>query len=195
MRTKSILFYLSNISDRRREAGRRHPQEIVLTIVLMAIMSGYHGYRAIGDFIDRNRADLLRYLKPDKGRLPTFYTIRRVLMGIDFEEFSNQFYEWSKQYIDIQPGEWVSIDGKAIAGTVVNQPSAYQDFINLVSIFTSRHKMVLANAQVRNSKESEIPVVKQLLEKLQLKDVVFTLDALHCQKKLYKPLSKAATIM
>jgi len=195
MKTKSIIFYLSMITDKRRGAGRRHSQETILLIVLMAIMSGYYGYRAIGDFIERNRSDLLSYLQPKKNRLPTFFTVRRVLMNLDFEEFSQQFYAWAKNYIDIQPGEWVSIDGKAIGGTVKNQPNIYQDFVNLVSIFTSRQKMVLANAKVINSKESEIPVVRQLIETLHLKDVVFTLDALHCQKKQYKPLSRVETNM
>jgi hypothetical protein len=183
MKEQSILYHLSKVSDKRRGAGRRHSQEIVLLIVLMAVMSGYSGYRAIGDFIERNRTDLLAYLQPVKDRLPTFFTVRRVLMNIDFNEFSQQFYQWTKHYSDIQSGEWVSIDGKAIGGTAKNGVNGYQDFVNLVSIFTSRQKMVLANAKVINSKESEIPVVRQLVEALHLKDVVFTLDALHCQKK------------
>ena len=183
MEARSIIDYLSKLTDKRRGAGRRHMQETVLLLVLMALMSGYYGYRAIGDFIARNREDLLTYLQPPKNRLPTFFTVRRVLMNIDFDEFSQQFYAWAKQYIDLQPGEWLSIDGKAIGGTVQDQSSSYQDFVNLVSIFVSHQKMVLANAKVVNSKESEIPVVRQLIEALHLKDVVFTLDALHCQKK------------
>lgn len=195
MKEKSIIHYLSRITDKRRGAGRRHSQEIILLIVLMAVMSGYYGYRAMGDFIERNRSDLLKNLQPLKNRLPTFFTVRRVLMNLDFDEFSQQFYLWAKNYIDIQPGEWVSIDGKAIGGTVENQPNSYQDFVNLVSIFTSRQKMVLANAKVINSKESEIPVVRYLIEALHLKDVVFTLDALHCQKKQLKPSSRVETNM
>jgi predicted transposase YbfD/YdcC len=31
-------------------------------------------------------------------------------------------------------------------------------------------------------KESEIPIVQQLIEALDLSGVIFTLDALHCQK-------------
>jgi hypothetical protein len=195
MKDNSIIDFLSRIPDKRRGAGQRHSQEIILLIVLMSIMSGYYGYRAMGDFVERNHTDLLKYLKPKKNRLPTFFTIRRVLIQMDFVEFSKQFYAWAKNYIDIQSSEWVSIDGKAIGGTVKNQPNSHQDFVNLVSIFTSRQKMVLANAKVINSKESEIPVVRQLIEALHLKDVVFTLDALHCQKKQCRPLSRVETNM
>jgi hypothetical protein len=75
------------------------------------------------------------------------------------------------------------MDGKAIGGTLKHQPDSRQDFVNLVSVFACQQKMVLANAKLVNSKESEIPVVRQLVETLGLKGIVFTLDALHCQKK------------
>ena len=191
----SIIDYLSNLTDKRRGAGRRHSQELILLIVLMALMSRYYGYRSIGDFIARNRTDLLRYLRPPKQRLPSFFTVRGVLMNIDFDEFSQQFYVWASEYIELQSGEWVSIDGKAIGGTVKDQWGSYQDFVNLVSIFASRQKMVLAHAKVIHSKESELPVGRQLIETLHLKDVVFTLDALHCQKKQYRPSLKVETTM
>jgi virulence-associated protein VapD len=55
-------------------------------------MSGYHGYRSIGDFITRNQKDLLAYLKPKKGRLPTFCTVRRVMQELDFNQLSGSFY-------------------------------------------------------------------------------------------------------
>ena len=183
MASKSIIDYLRKVKDERRGAGQRHSHELILIIVLMSMMSGYYGYRAIGDFIERNKSSLLSELKPNKNRLPSFYTIRRVLMSLDFESFSNQFYEWSKAYISIEQGEWLSIDGKAIGGTVSDYSSNYQSFINLVSVFVSRQKMVLTNGEVINSKASEIPVVCELIKALDLKDVVFTIDALHCQKK------------
>lgn len=183
MVSKSIIDYLSQVQDNRRGAGQRHSHELILVIVLMSIMSGYYGYGAMGDFIERNRSGLISQLQPKKGRLPTFYTIRRVLMNLDFDSFSHQFYQWSKAYVSIETGEWLSIDGKAIGGTVSNYSTTYQSFINLVSVFVSRKKMVLTNGEVTNSKESEMPVVRQLIEVLDLKDVVFTIDALHCQKK------------
>lgn len=178
----SIIDFLDKVPDARRQAGKRHDQTLLLLIVLMAIMSGYYGYRAIGDFIEKNRGDLLLYLKPSKDRLPTFDTVRRVLIGLDYNEFSKQFYQWAKSYIQIEPWEWLSIDGKAIGGTS-KQENAHQDFINMVSIYVSRQKMVLTNGKIINSKESEIPMVQQLIGALDLTGVIFTLDALHCQKK------------
>jgi predicted transposase YbfD/YdcC len=146
-------------------------------------MSKYYGYRAVGDFIKRNRTDLIEQFKPKKDRLPTFYTVRRVLQGIDFSLLSEQFHQWALQYVCISEQEWVSIDGKRIGGTTTNSKNTNQHFINLVSLYCSKQKLVIGNALVSNSKESEIPVVQQLIEALDIKGVTFTLDALHCQKK------------
>jgi len=193
MNKSNLLEYLGQIKDPRRSQGSRHDLTLILLITIMSNMSGYIGYRPIGDFITRNRSDLLSILKPNKDRLPSFDTIRQVLIRLDFSELSKQFYCWAEQYIDIGENEWVSIDGKAIGGTVTNSNSSSQDFTSLVSLFCSKQKLVLGNSIVSNSKKSEIPVVQQLIETLDLNGVIFTLDALHCQKKQQKSLSIAAT--
>jgi hypothetical protein len=182
----NLLDYFSKVEDPRRLQGQRHELRLILLLTLMSIMSGYIGYRAIGDFIKRNKKELLATLNPKKGRLPSFYVVRQVLIHIDFKEFSKQFHNWAKQYISIEKQEWISIDGKAIGGTVVNPHSIDQHFVSLVSLYCSKQKLVLGNALVANSKESEVPVVRQLIEALDLKGVNFTLDALHCKKKQSK---------
>jgi DDE_Tnp_1-associated len=149
----------------------------------MGTMSGYYGYRAIGDFIKRNRKDLLLQFKPHKDRLPSFFTVRRVLMGIDFKELSKQFYRWSSQHVALEKGDWVSLDGKVIAGTVSDAHGIDQTFISLVSAYCSRRKLIIANAEVRHKKENELGLVQLMIKELGLKGVTFSLDALHCQKK------------
>lgn len=181
--SKSIMCYLKELPDGRRAAGRRHEQAFILLLVLMSTMSGYQGYRSIGDFITRNERELLACFKPKKGRLPTFYTVRRVIQHLDFNQLSDSFYRWSQQHIQIQENEWLHVDGKAIKGTMSDYALARQRFVNLVSVYSSRKKLALGSALVDNSKQSEIPVVRQLIEALELSGVTFTLDALHCQKK------------
>lgn len=178
-----ILEFLEALPDTRRKAGQRHEQGLILVLVLMGTMCGYHGYRSIGDFIKRNRADLLLHFKPKKDRLPSFDTVRRVVQQLDFKEFSEAFFKWAQQRTDLSPNEWVHVDGKAIKGTMSDYSKEKQRFINLVSLYSSRSQLVIGNAQVDNSKESEIPVFQQLIANLGLNEVSFTLDALHCQKK------------
>lgn len=180
---KNLLDYLLLVKDPRRLQGQRHELKHILLITIMSIMSGNIGYRSIGDFMKSNKGDLLKALQPKNNKLPSFDIIRQVLISLDFNELSNQFYEWSKQYISISSKEWISIDGKAIAGTVKDACGINQRFVSLVSLYCSKQKLVLSNALVSNNKNIEMTVVPQLIAALDLKDVVFTLDALHCQKK------------
>lgn len=49
--------------------------------------------------------------------------------------------------------------------------------------------------QFESQSGSELKTVQTLIEALDLQGVTFTLDALHCQKKLQKLLSTAVMIM
>src|SRR5580698_10142062 len=109
MEGTNLLTYFSKIKDPRRMQGQRHSLDLILLLTLMSIMSGYIGYRAIGDFIKRNRNELLSLLQPHKGRLPSFDAIRDVLIRVDFEQVSTQFQAWALQYIDLNSSEWVSV--------------------------------------------------------------------------------------
>jgi len=105
------------------------------------------------------------------------------MQSIDFKNFAIVFFEWSQSYSDIEIGDWLNIDGKAIKGTFDKTDINRQHFINLISIFAEKTGTVLSVGKIENSKESEIPMVRELIEKLDIKGVVFTIDALHCQKK------------
>jgi len=191
----SIIAYLQAIPDKRRSEGTRHDQTFIILLVIMSAMSGYVGYRGAGDFIKRNKADLQKYFEPKKGRLPSFDTVRRVIQSLDFTLLSKQFHQWTMQYIALPQAEWVSIDGKAIRGIAKDYDDGKQRFLNLISLYCSKQKLVIGNAAVDNSKENEIPIVQQLIAALDIKGVTFTLDALHCQKKRQQLSSTAATIM
>ncbi len=177
---------LAKLKDFRRAQGRMHELRMVLIIIIMAIMSGYQGVRATGDFVKRNRKDLIKLFKPKDNRLPSHQTMDRVLQNVNFKQLSKIFKEWAIQYIKIEDKDWISIDGKAIGSTISNVNNRLQKFISLVSVFASKRKQVISVGKINNSKESEIPKVRELIKQLDLEGVVFTLDALHCQKKQLK---------
>ena len=76
----------------------------------------------------------------------------------------------------------MAIDGKSIRGTVIEHRTAYQNFVNMVSVYSSQQGIVLAAQQFESKHNSELKVVQTMLEALQLEGIVFTTDALHCQK-------------
>lgn len=148
----------------------------------MGIMSGRYGYRELGTFAKANKKDIAKHLGIKTKQVPSYVTIRYILMNIDFNALNTAFYSWAKEHVEIKEGEWFGIDGKAIKSTVSNYNNEHQNFIALVSVFSQKKGQVIQVGSYENKKESEVNIVRELLETLDLKDVVFTLDALHCKK-------------
>ncbi len=140
------------------------------------------GYQALEDFGVRHYQVLSEKLGLTVNRLPSDTTFRRILHRLDFHLLAQQFGQWVKGYIELESDEWVAIDGKSIKGTVSDAQTAYQNFVNLVSVYSHNQGLVLATEQFEQGNTSELTVVQTLLSALQLEGVVFTLDALHAQK-------------
>src|SRR4028118_826782 len=148
----------------------------------MGTISGCKGYQALEDFGVRHYQAVSEKLGLTVTRLPSDTTFRRILQKLDFQALAQQFEQWANRTFDTELGEWIAIDGKSIKGTVTEPGTAYQNFIGLVSVYSSRQGVVLASQQFESKKSGELKVVQTMLEALQLEGVVFTLDALHCQK-------------
>ena len=190
----ALQSQLDTLDDPRRGQGKRHRQGLVLLIVLLATISGYLGYRAMEDFLTKHQAQLLTLFQPEKGRMPSYSTVRRVLMGVDFQQFTQIYKNWIAHHLPRQrdsAGEqldWMSVDGKSLRGT------ASPDYVHLVSIFSSFDKVVLDTGKV-DKKSNEIPLVQRMIAESGLKEVIYTMDALHCQKKRPRSLSTLAMTM
>ena len=200
--TNSILHNLftrlDKLSDHRRKEGQRHTQNHIIAITMFATMSGYIGYRAIGDFITKHDAALIELLKPKKEWLPSFSTVRRTLLNINSAEFKKIYKDWlsdlqmvsntakspteqtaTSNSATMEESDWYGIDGKVIRGASNMSQEAQT---HLVSIFASFEKIVVDSQKVA-AKTNEIPCVQKMIQESDLEQVIFTLDALHCQKK------------
>lgn len=185
-----LIAALKTLKDYRRKQGQRHPLEVMLLIIIMAIMAGAKGERAIARFAQNNKEALIKALQIKRKEVPARSAIKRVIQNINFSELQNIFYQWALNIIPIKKKDIVSIDGKALRGTMKEAQNNLQNFTSLVSVFVSKRKQVLTAKKIETKKENEIPKVQELLKMLDLKDVTFTLDALHCQVKTTKIIKK-----
>lgn len=178
----TLLEMLLQVPDHRSAAGRRHELSDVLMMCIMGIMSGYFGYRELGRFVERHHRDFQQSFRL-LHHVPTFVTIRSILQDVDFKSFNKVFVTWAEQYVSFCKSDTLAIDGKAIGSTISNYDQAYQNFVSLISIFSVQRGIVLSVGKIENKKESEIPTVQDLIKALDVKGEIFTIDALHCQKK------------
>ncbi len=185
MKKFNLRKELSSLKDPRRGQAQQHKIDVVLMIAIMATMSGFQGYRAIGDFASRYKKEIVEYLELPKERVPAYATVRRVLMNVNQKKFGDIFTEWMKHYMKKIDSQWISVDGKAIKGT--KQKEEDKKLAHLVSFFSSDSKEILI-ARKTASKSNEIPLVQKMMEEFPLQDMIITLDALHCQSKTLKAI-------
>lgn len=179
----SLIQSLKKVKDCRRTQGRRHPLWFILLIIILGIMQGYVSYRAFGDFAKYNQRQLVQSFHILPRRVPSYSTIRRVMMNVDWQEIAQIFNEWSGHFCHSnQDLIWVGIDGKSLKSTVKNYEQSCQNFVAVVSLYAPDSGLVLRLDRHENKKASEIHQVLALIEDCPFQNQVFTLDALHCQK-------------
>ncbi|MFM2379212.1 MAG: hypothetical protein RLZZ143_1790, partial [Cyanobacteriota bacterium] len=92
-----LIEKLKKVKDFRKPSGKRHQLWVILLIIILGIMQSYIGYRAIGDLAKYNQALLTKYFKLPKKKVPSYSTIRLVLMGLHWSELLVIFNEWAKE--------------------------------------------------------------------------------------------------
>jgi hypothetical protein len=147
-------------------------------------MSGHFAIRSISRFITINESFFIERYGLEHGT-PVYATLRNFLKELDYTETSECLSKWSLQFIE--QDDWIAIDGKAIGSTVTNSNDSDQNYKSMVSMFCSLKGIVLNTISIENKKEHEGQAARELINKFELKGITFTMDALHCQKKLHKP--------
>lgn len=187
----NLIEHLQQIRDFRSKPD--YPLWVVLLLVIMGTMSGYTGYRPLAEFVTRHQAELTTLLQLPYKRLPSFSTIRRIMVRVDFVSFTTAFNAWVEEEFGELAHHQIATDGKGIKVSVRDYDQSFQDFVTLVSAFSVSQGVVMGLEPMRNQQTSEIQTVEFLLDKLHLKGVCFSLDALHTQKKPWSESLPVAT--
>jgi hypothetical protein len=99
MESKSLMVYLRELSDPRKEKGKRHEQEVILIIIILGLMIGCKSMREISRFAWEYREDLSKKLPLHRRKTPSLMTLIRTLDNIDQEELCNCFNKWMEKFI------------------------------------------------------------------------------------------------
>jgi DDE_Tnp_1-associated len=83
----AIVEAFGDLPDNRRAKGRRHTQALCLALFTLAVAAGNRGFLAIGDWLKAYHAQLVTLFDPPKGRLPSYSTIRRILLRLEYRSY------------------------------------------------------------------------------------------------------------
>jgi predicted transposase YbfD/YdcC len=174
-----FLDYFDDLEDPRVTRTKVYPLNEILFVVICAMICGADSWR---DFVDfgETKFDYLKKFFPFKNGIPSKNTFARVMSAINPTKFKECFLEWVKQ-IQIDFQDIIAIDGKAIRGSFDYATS--KSALHLVSAFSTSLKLILAQEKV-SEKSNEITAIPKLLEMLEIKGAIITIDAVGCQKKI-----------
>jgi hypothetical protein len=178
--SQHLLAFLTRVPDPRRAASKRHPLPALLAMVVMGNLSGLYSYRELARFMQRHAWELVALFGFQHG-VPNQVTISNVLARVDFQGLREQFHAWMQS--QALPEQAYSVDGKALKSTLRHYSESYQDFVALVEVFAHQSGLVPRLQAYHNGQQGEGQVVRELIETLDLKAAMLTLDALHSQKK------------
>jgi len=154
----------------------------VIVCLLLSSLSGGRSWREHASFVQRHRDLLLQRLRPAKERLPSYSTLRRVALSLDFDALSAAFLRWARSQVSVEAGEWWAVDGKSLRGTATHPHDAQQQFTAMVSLYAHQRGVVLHSQAYRNAEASEVHIVESLLAEAPLDGAAVSADALHCKK-------------
>jgi predicted transposase YbfD/YdcC len=164
-----------------------HNLVAIITIAILAVLSGADGFTAIEAYGNAKQAWLETFLDLPHG-IPSHDTFGRVFGMLEPQELENSFLSWVTSITQKLGIELIHIDGKTAKGSY--DRAGKLKALHSVSAWSSEHGLALAQRQV-DSKSNEITAVPLVLKLLNLKGAVVTLDAMGTQIQIATQINQA----
>ena len=183
MKKLSLQEVLEGIEDTRRDRSTWYPLYEVLFIMLTAVICGATSYAKVEMFGKSKEKWLKKYLKLENG-IPDACTFRNVIRSIDTQRLHTEFMEWMRNVVEHVTGV-VAIDGKQARRT----KDAKKPPLHVVSAFSAECSLVLGQLACEE-KSNEITAIPKLLELLEIKGCIVTIDAMGTQREIAEKITE-----
>lgn len=180
----SVVTYFSDLPDPRSPLGRRHLLTDVLTIAICGVICGAEGWAEVEQFGGDKAAWFQSFLSLPHG-IPSHDTFGRIFASLNPEAFERCFMAWMNALADRSHQRIVAVDGKTLRRSF--DRASKQAAIHMVSAFATKNRVVLGQIATE-AKSNEITAIPKLLELLDLRGAIVTLDAMGCQKEIARTI-------
>ena len=171
--------------DLRDKRGKRHALEVVLMGCIISICRNRDGnLSSMHRAMSNTHESLMEWLMLEHG-IDYQVVISRshlpiLLKKVCLSTFSRLIFEHFGVKLNAEEKTWFSMDGKELRGTILPNATRGEAIVQAV-----RHsdRQVFSQGYYNGSKDSEQPVVQELLKKDSLASQGITMDALHFNPK------------
>jgi len=184
-RLVKVFSTFEDLTDPRVARRRRHQLLDIIVVALCGTIAGADSWVDIERF-GKARLDWLRTFLPLENGIPSHDTFGRVFARLNPAAFAACVQQWLTD-IGLELGRHIAIDGKTLRGSF--DTAAGKNPLHLVSAWASEARLTLGQIAV-DSKSNEITAIPLLLELLDLKGAMVTIDAMGCQKEIAARISE-----
>jgi len=171
--------HLAQIPDPRRQWGNlRHKLVDILIIALCAVIIREDEFDAMEDWGLEREEWLTGFLELPNG-IPDKDTFRRLFERIEPRAFLGSLNAWLYPQAT-SGGREVNIDGKTLRGS---GKEGEHKALHVVSAWVGEQNLVLGQLAT-DEKSNEITAIPQVLDMIDIKGDVVTLDAMGCQRAI-----------
>lgn len=175
----AVFTPFEDLTDPRIERTRVHDLFELVVVALCGTIAGADSWADIERF-GNDRLTWLRTFLRLEGGIPSHDTFGRVFARLDPAELLACIQQWLDD-VGREIGKHIAIDGKTLRGSF--DKAAGRNPLHLVSAWACETRLTLGQVAV-DSKSNEITAIPLLLELLDLKDAIVTIDAMGCQKEI-----------
>lgn len=184
---QSVLKHFQALEDPRAERGQNHSLVSLVTIAILATLAGADSFVAIERYGKAKQSWLETFLELPYG-IPSHDTFGRVMAMLSPEDLEARFLAWVSGISEKLGLKLVHIDGKTVRGSYDREGQLQA--LHSVSAWSSEHGLVLGQQKV-DGKSNEITAVPLLLNLLNLKGTIVTLDAMGTQIAIAQQIKQA----
>lgn len=180
----SLIDHFATLKDPRIERKKRHALIDIMVLTVCAVSSGAEGWQGIVSF-GHEKLEWLRRFVPLRNGVPSHDCIAYVFARISPDDFQSCFMAWVEGVREQTDGEVIAVDGKTSRGSKDRKQG--KSPLHLVSAWACANRLVLGQ-EATAEKSNEITAIPKLLELLELKGCIVTIDAMGCQTAIAKQI-------
>jgi predicted transposase YbfD/YdcC len=178
--SRGVLRMLEQVEDPRVNRTKRHSLVDMLFVTICAVLSGADGWTEV-ELFGKTKLEWLRRFVPLVNGIPSHDTFGRVFARLNPAQLEKCFLQWMTALAEATAGRLIAIDGKTIRRSF--DQAAGKAAIHMVSAWCGANHLVLGQVATEE-KSNEITAIPYLLELIDIRQAVVTIDAMGCQKAI-----------
>lgn len=183
---RSFFDVFNNLDDPRSQKGLKYPLTDVIILAIYGILCGYTDFVNMSYYLKKRENELTESLGLSNG-IPSHDVFSDVFRAIDVEKFMDAFVEWTRIIAKARTGKHIAIDGKAVRAATEKCKGGNIPYV--VSAFLCGSGLSIGQKEV-GAKTNEITEIPRLLDLIDIKGSIITIDAIGTQTDIMNKIVK-----